>query len=39
MAVAELFLPDSYQLVRTVGAGDARERVAEVVGDRVFGGE
>jgi glycolate dehydrogenase FAD-linked subunit len=31
--------PDSYQLVRTVGAGDARERVAEVVGDRVFGGE
>jgi len=31
--------PDSYQLVRTVGAGDASERVAEVVGDRVLGGE
>jgi hypothetical protein len=31
--------PDSYQLVRTVGAGDVRERVAEVGGEWVFGGE
>src|SRR5690349_12771926 len=32
-------LNDSYQLVRTNQAGDVRERVSEVVGDGVGGGD